>query len=372
MPSSNGTDSPRGQTLVIVALSMVVLVGMVGLVIDVGLQWAANRGSQNGTDASAEAGAIVLMERMLGATKTDGDVEAAVVAAAAVNEIDIEFAEYTDWQGTPYSPSVEVGGGAVPADAQGVRVIGTRVNQTFFARVLGITELSVFTDAIAVSGPSDPCPPGGPCAFLPVTVPTTVTTCDGQNKSLAAEDPVTGDVLEWEPGIEYIVPLCGNNPGSVGWIDWTPPSGGDSELAAEFCDPNPPPVFLPDWFYVTSSGNTNSNPVQTCFEQHIDTIITIPLFEDTCRTDPGDVSECTDPAPIAGVNQWYYFPRAASLLLTGVYINGNHSATCDTGNGATSCFTAQFVDTAIVGEVTGPYDPTDDSVSRFFAVQLIH
>lgn len=364
MTSKGGSTSLRGQTLVIVAVGMVVLVGMVGLVIDVGLQWAGNRGSQNGSDATAEAGAIVLMERMLGATKSDADVVAAVNAAAAVNAIDIDFAEYTDWQGTLLN--VEVGAGSIPTDAQGVRVVGTRAHETVFARVLGIDELSVFTDAIAVSGPSDPCPPDRPCGLLPVTVPTTVVTCDGQNRSVATDD-------DWEPGEEeYTIPLCGNNPGSVGWIDWTPPHGGDSELAGQLCDPAPPyPIVLPDWFYVTSTGNTNSAPVDDCFSTHIGSPIMIPLFEDTCRTDPGESTECTDPAPIGGQNQWYYFPRAASLWLTGVYINGNNADVCDTGNGATSCITGVFIDTAIIGEVSGPWDPNDTSLSRFFTVQLI-
>ncbi|MGI8829254.1 MAG: Tad domain-containing protein [Candidatus Limnocylindria bacterium] len=356
------SDSARGQTLVIVAVAMVALVGMVGVVIDVGLQWADNRGSQNGSDATAEAGAIVLMEYMLGASRTDGDVLAAVEGAAGVNQIEIDTAEYTKWDGIPLNAAV--GGGTIPAEAQGIRVVGTRIHTTFFARVVGIDELRVFTDAIAVTGPSDPCPAGGTCAFLPVTVPTTVVTCDGQNKSVATDD-------DWEPYVEYVIPLCGKNPGSVGWIDWTPPAGGDDELADEFCDPDPPPIVLPDWFQVTSTGNTNSEPVQSCFESHVGTEIMIPLFEDTCRSDPGESSECTDPAPIGGVNQWYYFPRAASLMLTGVYVKGSNGGVCDTGNGATSCITGYFVDTAIVGEVTGPWDPGDTSLSRYFAVQLI-
>lgn len=366
MTSSRGGTSHRGQTLVIVAVGMVVLIGMVGLIIDVGLQWAGNRGSQNGSDATAEAGAVVLMERMLGATKSDADVLAAVNAAAAVNAIDVDIAEYTDWQGNLLN--VEVGQGSIPADAQGVRVVGTRVHETVFARVLGVDELSVFTDAIAVSGPADPCPPGAPCGLLPVTVPTTVVTCDGQNRSVATED----DWIGGEDAPEYVIPLCGNNPGSVGWIDWTPPAGGDSELAGQLCDPEPPyPVVLPDWFNVTSTGNTNSDSVDDCFSTHIGTPIMIPLFEDTCRTDPGASTECTDPAPIGGQNQWYYFPRAASLWLTGVYINGSNADVCDTGNGATSCITGIFIDTAIVGEVSGPWDPNDDSLSQFFTVQLI-
>jgi hypothetical protein len=356
------SSSARGQTLVIVAAAMVAVVGMVGLVVDVGMQWAGNRASQNGSDATAEAGAIVLMERMLGATTDDDDVLAAVNAAATLNGVNLEIVEYTDWEGTPLN--AEVGAGAIPDGAQGVRVVGNRVHETVFARIVGVTELEVFTDAVAVTGPTEVCAPGAPCALLPVTVPTTVVTCDGQNRSVATDD-------EWPEDGEQVIPLCGNNPGSVGWIDWSPPGGGDSELAAQLCDPNPPyPIILPDWFNVTSTGNTNSAPIDDCFSSHIGDEIMIPLFEDTCRTDPGEATECTDPAPIGGQNQWYYFPRAASLLLTGVYISGTNPI-CDTGNGATSCITGIFIDTAIEGEVSGPWNPDDDALSQFFAVQLI-
>lgn len=366
MPDHPRADSPRGQTVVIVALGLAVLVGMVGLIIDVGLQWGANRGAQNGSDAAAEAGAIVLMEYMLGAPKTDSDVHSAVEAVADANEIALDDVEYTDWEGNRLG--FEVGaGGSIPLDAQGVRVVGERIHQTVFARVLGINELSVLTDAIAVSGPTEPCPPNTACPLIPITVPTTIVTCDGQNKSIPTEDQWVGP----PSAPEYIIPLCGNNPGSVGWIDWSPPGGGDSELAAEICDPGQV-VNLPDWYYVTSTGNTNSNPVQDCFNEWIGKDIIFPLFEDTCRTDPGESTECTDPAPIGGINQWYYFPRAASLHLTGIYVQGDNSDVCDPsgGSGATTCLTGTFIDTSITGEV-GAWGGDDGSLSQFFSVQLI-
>jgi hypothetical protein len=365
MSNRTQTDSARGQTMVIVAVGMAVLIGMVGLVIDVGLQWGANRGAQNGSDAAAEAGAIVLMEYMLGATKDSGDVLDAVEAVAATNEIGLDKVEYTDYAGVPLG--IEVISGSIPTGAQGVRVIGTRTHETVFARVLGVDELDVRTDATAVSGPAEPCPPGDACSLLPVTVPTTIVTCDGQNKSVATVDDWIGP----PDAPEYIIPLCGNNPGSVGWIDWSPPGGGDSELAAEICDPNTV-INLPDWYYVTSTGNTNSNSVQTCFDTWIGTTIMFPLFEDTCRTDPGDVAECTDPAPIGGINQWYYFPRAAAFHLTGVYIQGDNSDVCDPsgGNGATTCLVGTFVDTSIEGEV-GVWTGDSGALSQFFSVQLV-
>jgi hypothetical protein len=307
------------------------------------------------------------MQHMLGTLKTDADVSSAVQATALVNEIDIDHAEYTDWQGNLLGTQVGYGGG-IPSGAQGVQVIGERTHETVFARVIGVPELSVRTDAIAVAGPSEPCPVGGPCALLPVTVPTTIVTCDGQNKSLATADPWIGP----PDGPEYIIPLCGDNPGSVGWIDWSPPAGGNAELADQVCDPHPTDLDLPDWYYVTSTGNTNSATLQDCWDKWIGKVILFPLFEDTCRTDPGESTECTDPAPIGGVNQWYYFPSAAALTLTGAYVNGDNSDVCDPsgGNGATTCLVGTFVDTAITGEV-GEWTGSGDPLSQFFSVQLI-
>src|SRR5688572_18328987 len=134
--------SRRGQTLVIVAVGMTVLIGMVGLVIDVGLQWGANRGAQNGSDAASEAGAVVLMQYMLGGTKTGSDVLAAVQDVADANEIELEAVEYTDVDGDVLG---DVGPGSIPTGAQGVRVVGKRTHETVFARVVGVDTLDVFT-----------------------------------------------------------------------------------------------------------------------------------------------------------------------------------------------------------------------------------
>ena len=341
-----------GQTLVIVALGMVALVAMVGVVIDVGMEWADNRGAQNGSDATAHAGAVVIMQYLAGdATKSDADVETKIQAMAASADVNLEVAEYTDWLGEPIGVDVGVGGD-IPAGAQGVRVIGMRSHETLLARVVGIDLLTVRTTATAVAGPiDDPCPEGQTCALLPITVPNTQVTCDGQNKAIPTE-------LDWPLDTEIVLPLCGNNPGSVGWIDWSPPMGGDAELADQICDPHPPSIDLPDWFYVNATGNTNSGPVQTCLEQWLNKPILIPLFDDTCRINPLEGNPCPLGEEAAGQNSWYHFPTYAAFYLTGVYIQGMHADVCDTGNGATSCLVGSFQDTSLTGTV-GQYIPPD-------------
>jgi hypothetical protein len=361
--------------MVIVALGLVVLVAMVGLVIDVGILWAGNRDSQNGSDAVAHAGTVVIMEHMAGdMSLDDGDVDAAVTAMAAQTGVALQAAEYVSYvpdvstgELEPVPMGIEVGyGGPIPAGAQGVEVSTSRTHDTLLAQVVGISQLTATTDAIAVTGPvPDPCPEGQPCPLLPVTFPNTQVTCDGQNKALTTED-------EWVPNVDVVVPLCGHFPGGVGWIDWTPPSGGTSELAGEICSPDTE-VDLPDWFFVTATGNTNASSVQTCFEQWLNQPILIPLFDDVCKIDPLENNPCPPGETPTGQNSWYHFPTYASFYLTGVYIQGNHAAECDTGNGATSCFHGRFIDTAGTGTVGQhlPPPPGETPLSEFFAVQLI-
>lgn len=377
MHEQHRPDSARGQTLVIVALGMVALVAMVGAVIDVGMQWADNRGAQNGTDATAHAGTVVIMRHLAGwpdSGLTDADVLGAVEAMATEVEIELEDVEYVqylpDETGSlqPVPMGIEVGyGGSIPDGAQGVQVIGSRVHETLLARVVGITELSVQTDAIAITGPSDdPCPPQQQCPLLPITVPNTQVTCDGQNKAIVTD-------VEWDLEGDVIVPLCGHFPGGVGWIDWTPPAGGDSELAGEICNPDTE-ISLPDWFFVTATGNTNSGPVQDCLEQWLNMPILMPLFDDVCRIDPGENNPCPEGEEPTGQQSWYHFPTYAAFYLTGVYIQGSHGDVCDTGNGATSCLTGRFIDTAgtgTVGQWTPPDPDSPAAISEFFAVQLV-
>jgi hypothetical protein len=367
--STPTASAEKGQTLVIVAIAMVALVAMVGVVVDVGIQWANNRGAQNGTDAVAHAGAVVLLQHMsagAGSTQTDATVEAAVAAMAAQVGVDVVSAEYTDHLGETTIGADVGSGGGIPIGAQGVYVVATRSHETLLARVVGVDELSVTTDAAAVAGPNtDPCLIGQGCALLPITFPNTQVTCDGQNKAIPTE-------LEWDLETDLVLPLCGNFPGGVGWIDWTPPNGGNDELAGEICNPDTE-VVLPDWFFVTQTGNTNSGPVQTCLEQWINKPILVPLFDDICKIDPLANNPCPEGQEPSGQQSWYHFPTYASFFLTGVYVQGHHAAECDTGNGATSCLHGRFVDTSGTGTVGQyiPPSPGDPTVTERFTVQLM-
>lgn len=368
----------RGQVLVIVGLAMVGLIAMVGLVIDVGFALAVNRDTQNGADATSHAGAIVIVRNLATpGSADDADVESAVADAAAANGITLESAEYTDWLGDPLPTPVLVGeapGGAIPTGAQGVRATGTRIHQTILARIVGINTIPVRQHATAVGGPgTEPCPDDDECAFIPITFPTTIVSCDGQNKAVPTN-------TQWVENTEYIIPLCGNNAGSVGWLDWYPPNGGTSELALEICSPNPPELDLPDWFQVTSTGNVNAATVEDCLNKYAGQRILMPMFDDTCRDDPGEdaaglPAECTSTQEPSGQNQWYKFPSYAVFELRapkGAFINGSNKDECEqSNNGATSCLIGRFVD-AVAGGTVGEWDPSQPpQLGQQFAVQLI-
>ena len=86
--------SEHGQVLVIVAMGMIAIVAMVGLVIDGGYAWSRQRDNQNGADAVAKAGTIVVQHYLSGLdtpTPNDFDVACAVEAAAAQNGTTVAF-----------------------------------------------------------------------------------------------------------------------------------------------------------------------------------------------------------------------------------------------------------------------------------------
>ena len=78
-----------------------------------------------------------------------------------------------------------------------------------------------------------------------------------------------------------IVPLCKNNPGNVGWLDWTPRRAATSELSQSI-DPDNPPIDLPSWQYVTATGNVNSKASRTRSTPMIGKIVLFPMFDLTC------------------------------------------------------------------------------------------
>lgn len=338
----------RGQVLVIVAVGMVAIVAMVGLIIDGGYAWTRQRDNQNGADAVAKAGTIVIQHYYAGDSPApnDYDVACAAAAAAASNGVVIEAAEYTDFQGDPLVPPVAVGtcsgvGVPIPVGAQGVKARTSETFETFLMPVIGVPQLTTIADAIAVVGAQDAITGGA----LPVTYPETSSTCDRINPvdfTIRADD---GDAT-WEPyeiideadaddDNMAIVPLCDIAPGSVGWLDW----GCGQNLSNSITDPCEGLIVpIPAWVQ-THTGNVNNledvlnllagNDPGT--PEPEDTVVALPVHDFTCRhdvPDPRPRSDCTGPPAFPewsgnGNNLYYHVPYWIGFKLDGAFTGGN-------------------------------------------------
>lgn len=346
----------RGQILVIVAVGMLAIVAMVGVVIDGGFAWGQQRDTQNAADASSEAGALLLSHNLSYRHATppqtppngNAEVRAAVLATAATYGVTVDEAWYTDYfgnrvGGAPLIGPGQLGGGPAPLTAEGVEVTTSKEFDTFIAQVVGMPTMTAITDATAVSGYIQTVGAGN---VLPVTLPINVTTCTNTNR------PDT-DGSEWPLGSLQVFPLCQSGPGNVGWLDWSPPGGGTSELEAAILHPNNPDMDIPDWYFVAQTGNVSANQIETALETYVPgtTEVIIPLFDATCSSQPptSEANACTSGAG-NGQNQWYHLGGWIALDLEWVDLNGGRSV-CGSGNGSTGCFAGTLRSITYSGQI---------------------
>lgn len=421
-------NGERGQALVLMVGAMIAVISAVALVIDGGNALAHQRMSQNGADAAAEAGAVIMAERFSGANEPSGGWDAAVLnavnASASANGVSVSAAYYTDICGIPlkldgtaalnadgtydYALAQQVGAG-LPATststpdcpshtvgpAAGVLVKAHNDVATYLARVIGIPTIGVSTQATAAAGylqESCAAAAGAACALLPIAVPVDIISCQSHNTVVDTQAPwpVDGHTVS-------VIPLCSNSAGNVGWIDWTPPNGGTSELINVITSPNNPAIPLPSWQYVTSTGNPNTSDLEAAIRQYDGQIVLVPQFDLTCNPGPGSSPDSTVPAINTspnygcppgdlggnGSNQWYRMPSFAHFQLCissdpdcaaggynyGAYINGNNSAIC-AASGATSCLVGKFESIISTGTIGAGFGG-GQGYAKAIGVQLI-
>lgn len=350
--------SEPGQVLVIVGVGLLAMIAMVGLVIDAGHAWGQQRDSQNASDAAAEAGAVQLAQNLpfLAAGEavpnTNAEVAAAVTTAVTANDVEIVEAWYTDFDGDRVGGAPLIGAGALPAgsdppsDSDGVEVTSFKTFETLLAGIFGMDEWTTQTRATAIAG----YPEISSQPVLPVTFPLTITLCSNNNHVL--EDP-SGQ--QWTPDVDYVVPLCQQDPGNVGWLDWDPPptsdpdtcaGQGNSELECSILTTDNPTITTPEWYYVASTGNISTQYIEdalmTFADDPDDEVVVIPIFDATCQDDPvgTGAGDCTS-GPGTGQQQYYHLAGWAGFDIEWVDLNGGPTV-CGSGNGATGCFKGQF------------------------------
>lgn len=344
----------RGQIIVIAAISMVALIGGVSLILEGGNAYAHQRVAQNATDSVANAGATILAQRLGGGTQTDADVLIATDALAAANKLDTYTAWYTNVKGqlldtagvvvTTTAAAARVGPAdgdtSIPAGSQGVRVGGSQIFGTTFARVLGINQFTASAEATGITGALT----GG--LVLPVVFPVSLAQCDGSGNTVVTDEPWRLSNPDPDPelhpvGQEYIVPLCKTGGGSFMILDLDPNKDCEEEVtnpsSVQF---NEFPVDIP-----TDNGNDCAKKIEDAMQAiHLQgTIVLIPICDGDCVTSGGS-------------NGTYHIIRMTSFYVD--YLSYGNKGPCDEGtsptygtsmvnvaggNGSTSCLVGWFV-----------------------------
>ena len=407
-------DAQSGQAIIVMVGAILLAVALVATIVDGGNVLAQQRVTQNGADATAEAGAVILAQRLSGVKEPtggwDNNIHARLLQTAAANNMTVQAAYYTDICGIPLhadgtgainddrtedlSTALEVGnsshvlpgGTAVAPDCPnrlvgpvaGVLVLGRKQVPAYVAGAIGISQFTVTTRATAVAGYLQgycDATEGNACALLPIAMPVNIIECDGSNRPVD-----TGEY--WKFNFVYKIPLCQASPGNVGYLDWDPPAGGAGEVVCSILTADNPAIDLPSWQYVTATGNANggggdcSMTIEESLRSHEGKVVLAPQFDLTCNPSPGEEVDNTPSAVItapnygcpagdlggSGTNQWYRMPSFAFMQLCSptvagckgleaAYIAGNNSAICDTGNGASSCIVAIFKHIMATGTV---------------------
>lgn len=403
-----------GQAIVVMVGAILLAVAVVATIVDGGNVFAQQRVAQNGVDATAEAGAVMLAERLAGAAEPSGgwdvNIAARLQQTAAANNVTIEAAYYTDICGIPLeadgsgainvdrtenltnalkvdNPSHILPGGTATAPdcpnrlvgpVAGVLVLGRKDVAAYVAGAIGIKSFKITTRATAVAGYLQSycdASEGKYCALLPIAFPVNIMACDGSNKPIDQGTP-------WVYNTVYKIPLCSTSPGNVGYLDWDPPAGGSGEVVCSILTADNPSIDLPSWQYVAAAGNTNGGggscglTIEEALRTYEGQVVLAPQFDLTCNPGNNATPDSSDPAVVTapnygcpagdlggnGSNQWYRMPSFAFIELCGplvpgcdglhaAYIQGSNQAVCDTGNGATSCLVAKFKHIMATGTV---------------------
>lgn len=399
-------EGAAGQAIVIMIGAILVTVAMVATIVDGGNVFAQQRVTQNGADATAEAGAVMLAERLAGVAEPSGgwdvNIWTRLNQTAAANGITIDAAYYTDICGIPLEADgtgainvdrtenlaaalqvnnathVLPGGTATAPDCPnrlvgpvaGVLVIGRKDVPAYVAGAIGMSTFRVSTRATAVAGYLQgycDASEGRYCGLLPVAFPVNVISCDGSNSPVDTGEP-------WVFNRVYVIPLCSSSSGNVGYIDWDPVSGGAGDVVCSIQTPDNPAIVLPSWQFVASTGNANggggacAQTIEEAIRDREGETLLAPQFDLTCHPSGSQPDpDSSLPAVITppdygcpagalgggGVQIWYRFPSFAFLELCGpsvdgcngrhaAYLQGNNRPVCDTGNGATACLVVKY------------------------------
>jgi hypothetical protein len=295
-----------GQVLVLFLLGLTALLAATALVIDGGNAMAQQRRVQNGVDAASLAGTVVIAQNLAqGSAPTLTDtcpittmdawdlaVCKAVYGTGTADGVSIGSAFYTSWNGSP----IGAVGNGLPTDAQGVQAFGSHAFDTYFARAIGMAQLTASAQATSVTGiVTSICPPGSVCSLLPLTIPFQTSLCNSNGSLSPGKDlwPFLGDA-QTNADNEAIVPICknqnnsigGGSSGSVGWIDYSTAIGASNngscgnKILDQVTAPCIVSLAFPTWVQTFAGGVGQDGPAieQAINTQYHNQVVGLPLF----------------------------------------------------------------------------------------------
>jgi hypothetical protein len=182
-----------------------------------------------------------------------------------------------------------------------------------------------------------------PPPIWPIALAATAYTCDAEGDVAPGTEP-------WPTETLIVIPMCVAGPGGIGWIDWTPPTGGTAELidavsAPAFIQPVDP------WEYATATGAVSSGNLEAALDARAGLEHRLLMADAWCGSQPdGDV--CEEPP---GASVWVHWSSLATFTLSSAHLSGDLSA----------CGPAQNQG-CLIGTFAGPSSPFIDIAGNLF------
>jgi hypothetical protein len=257
----------EGQSLVIIGLGMIGLLGIVALVVDAGNAYALQRKVRNAVDAAAMAGARELARQ--GAT-TNASVLSQARRYASANHVHPEDLEvyYCDLDGNPLQP-VNNDSFAPPTEVDGKGVAGVLVRgrgrvPAYLAHLVGVRSFSASETSMGWVS-CGVCSAGD---LFPAAISLDTFASHGGEPLIGPPYTFWGDKTA---------------PGNFGWVSWNANPGHTSNptLVDNIRNPsNSGEWHVGDWIFA-GPGVQNSSQVAAAIQELIDTgknEVTLPVY----------------------------------------------------------------------------------------------
>ena len=227
----------KGQSLVLVAIFLVALLGISAFVVDAGYLFFQKRHLQNTADAAALAGVRELV---------DGDANS--ISSVVVDYIEAHGLSSSDITNMPEIQSINSGDTEVPVELQVTRGL-------FFARVLGFQDSSVAARAMAATGP-----PANLKGLIPLGIPDEVYQAEHTfNIYTVDNNQIFG-------------------PGNWGFVDLDAhPGGGVPELEDYLINGYNDYIDIDDWILTETGNKANSSKIKNAVP--LNQIVYVPIID---------------------------------------------------------------------------------------------